>query len=202
MCSINFLNMLIMINLLLFGPPGAGKGTQAEFIIEKYGLTQLSTGDAIRAEIARGSELGCKAKDLTSRGELLSDDMVLGIIHDYLSRQKDSKGTIFDGFPRTQEQADALDEMLEKENRTVDVLISLEVEEDELVRRMKERGKISGRADDLCDEAIHNRIRVYEQKTKIVKEHYRAQGKCFEIDGMQSIEAVTAKINEIIDAHL
>lgn len=189
-----------MINILLFGPPGAGKGTQAEYIVERYGLTEVSTGEIIRAEIAAGSELGKTVAAQMVGGGLASDEIVIEIIRNYIKNSTNTNGNIFDGFPRTQKQAEALHEILKSVNSGVTALISLEVPKEELIRRMKERGKISGRADDKSEEVMNNRIAVYEEKTKVVKEYYKRYNKCFEIDGSAPVESIAIKIRAIIDA--
>lgn len=189
-----------MMNILLFGPPGAGKGTQAEFIVERYGLTEVSTGEIIRREVAQGSELGKMAATQMVGGALASDELVIEIIYNYISTSTNPKGNIFDGFPRTQKQAESLDEILHNVGSQVNALISLEVPQEELIKRMKERGKISGRSDDKSEEVMNNRISIYYEKTKIVKEHYKKQGKCFEIDGCGTIEEITTRINAVIDS--
>lgn len=189
-----------MINILLFGPPGAGKGTQAEFIVKQYGLTEVSTGDIIRHEIAIGSELGKEVAKQMKGGALASDEIVINIIENYINTSTNPKGNIFDGFPRTIKQAEELHRILQSVHSEVTALISLEVPKEELIKRMKERGKISGRADDKSEEVMNNRIAIYEEKTKVVKEYYKRFGKCFEIDGCGTIEEIANKIRAIIDA--
>lgn len=189
-----------MINILLFGPPGAGKGTQSEFIVKRYGLTEVSTGEIIRREIALDSELGREAAAQMTGGALASDELVINIISNYIQNSTNPKGNIFDGFPRTLKQAEALHRILQSVHSEVTALICLEVPRAELIQRMKERGKISGRADDKSEEVMNNRIVIYEQKTKIVKEYYKKYGKCVEVDGTGSIEEISLKIKAIIDA--
>ncbi len=188
-----------MLNLILFGPPGAGKGTQAEKIIEKYGLLHISTGDVIRAEVKAGTELGKKAKELIENGKLVSDDIVIGIISDYINRNKDAKGTIFDGFPRTIAQSEAMDRMLKEINDEVSVVLSLEVEDEVLIERLLLRGKTSGRADDQNTEVISNRIKVYKEQTSAVKGYYAKQNKVVEIKGVGTIDGIFADICTAID---
>lgn len=189
-----------MINILLFGPPGAGKGTQSEFIVKRYGLTEVSTGEIIRREIALDTELGREASAQMTGGALASDELVINIITSYIQNSTNPKGNIFDGFPRTLKQAEALHKILQSVHSEVTALISLEVPKAELIKRMKERGKISGRSDDKSEEVMNNRIVVYEEKTKVVKEYYKKYGKSFEIDGTGTIEEISLKIKAIIDA--
>lgn len=189
-----------MINILLFGPPGAGKGTQSEFIVKRYGLTEVSTGDIIRHEIAIGSELGKEVAKQMEGGALASDEIVINIIGNHINTSTNPKGNIFDGFPRTIKQAEALHKILQSVHSEVTALISLEVPKEELIKRMKQRGKISGRDDDKSEEVINNRIAIYDGKTKVVKEYYKRFGKCFEIDGRGTIEEIAGKIRAIIDA--
>lgn len=189
-----------MLNIILFGPPGAGKGTQAEKLIERYGLLHISTGEVIRNEIKSGSVLGLQAQKEMEGGKLASDKIVIDIIADYILRNKDSKGTIFDGFPRTTPQAEALDTMLKGINSEVTVMISLEVEDRLLIERLLNRGLTSGRADDMSEEIIQNRINVYKAQTEIVKEYYKKQDKTIEVDGNTGgIEGVAERLAVILD---
>ena len=149
-----------MLNLVLFGPPGAGKGTQSEKLLEKYGLIHLSTGDILRGEMKAGTELGVKAKSLIEAGNLVPDEVVIGMIGNKISENLEGNGFIFDGFPRTQAQAEALDLLLADKKTGVSVMLSLEVAEEELVKRLLERGKVSGRADDASEDTIKNRNRL------------------------------------------
>jgi adenylate kinase len=182
------------LNLVLFGPPGAGKGTQSAFLIEKYGLVHLSTGDLLRAEIKAETELGLKAQGLMDRGDLVADDIVIGMIRNKMEAHLDAKGFIFDGFPRTKAQAEALDTMLMAKNEPIVAMLALEVPEEELVKRLLGRGAVSGRADDQNETVIRNRIREYENKTAPLKEFYSAQGKFKAIDGVGSLEEITARL--------
>ena len=150
-----------MLNIVLFGPPGAGKGTQSTKLLEKYGLVHLSTGDILRAEMNAGTELGLKAKSLIEKGELVPDEVVIGMIANKISSSANKNGFIFDGFPRTAPQAQALDKVLEGKGTGISLMLSLEVPEDELVTRLLGRGKVSGRADDQDTKTIQNRIKVY-----------------------------------------
>lgn len=183
-----------MLNIVLFGPPGAGKGTQSQNLISKYGLVHLSTGDLLRTEIARGTELGVKAKDIMDRGILVSDDIVIGMIENKLDANPSANGFIFDGFPRTKAQAEALDDLLQKKGTAISCMIALEVDEAELTRRLLDRGKDSGRADDRDEATIKNRINEYNNKTLPLKEYYSAEGKYHSINGVGSVSDI---FNEI-----
>lgn len=189
-----------MLNLVLFGPPGAGKGTQSEKLLEKYGLVHLSTGDILRGEMKAGTELGVKAKSLIEAGNLVPDSVVIGMIGNKISENLDGNGFIFDGFPRTQAQAEALDKLLEKKGTGVSVMLSLEVNEAELVSRLLERGKISGRADDANEETIKNRIGVYNKETSVLIDYYSAQKKQIGIQGIGEIEEIFEKLCTAIDS--
>jgi len=183
-----------MLNLVLFGPPGAGKGTQAEKIIEKYALKHFSTGDMLRKEIADKTDLGMQAKAFMEKGELVTDELVINIINSVIERNKEANGFIFDGFPRTQAQAKALDELLQKLNIPICAMISLEVEKQELVDRLVNRGKLSGRPDDSNIDVIENRIQVYNNQTAPLIEYYKAQNKHRGIYGMGTIEEIFDRI--------
>lgn len=189
-----------MLNLVLFGPPGAGKGTQSEKLLEKYGLIHLSTGDILRGEMKAETELGLKAKSLIEAGNLVPDDVVIGMIDNKISENLDGKGFIFDGFPRTQAQAEALDKVLEEKGTGVSVMLSLEVAEEELVKRLLERGKYSGRADDENEETIKNRISVYNKETSVLVDYYSAQSKHIGIYGVGSIDEIFEKLSNAIDS--
>ena len=187
------------MNIVLFGPPGAGKGTQSKFLMERYGLDHLSTGDLLRAEIQAETPLGLQAQELMSAGELVPDHVVVGMIRNLLEESPDSKGFIFDGFPRTRAQAEALDATLEKIGSDISMMLSLEVEEEELVKRLLGRGATSGRPDDKSEEVVRKRIREYENKTAPLKEYYNGQGKLRRIDGMGGIADITARLTASID---
>ena len=189
-----------MLNLVLFGPPGAGKGTQSEKLLEKYGLIHLSTGDILRGEMKAGTELGVKAKSLIEAGNLVPDAVVIGMIGNKISENIEGNGFIFDGFPRTQAQAEALDKLLEKKGTGVSVMLSLEVKETELVNRLLERGKISGRADDATEETIKNRIGVYNKETSVLIDFYSAQKKQIGIQGIGEIDDIFGKLCTAIDS--
>jgi adenylate kinase len=190
-----------MLNLVLFGPPGAGKGTQSQKLIEKYGLIHLSTGDLLRGEISQGTELGLEAKKLMDHGMLVPDEVVIGMISHKLDANKDAKGFIFDGFPRTVAQAEALGNLLESKKTPISGMIALEVPDDELERRLLERGKESGRPDDANPEVIRKRIKEYNDKTAPVAGFYKSQHKFKSIDGTGSVEDVFAAIDAVITSY-
>lgn len=185
-----------MLNIVLFGPPGAGKGTQSQNLINKYGLVHLSTGDLLRTEIARGTELGVKAREIMDRGILVSDDIVIGMIENKLDANPSANGFIFDGFPRTKAQAEALDDLLQKKGTAISCMLALEVGEAELTRRLLERGKESGRADDRDETTIKNRINEYNNKTLPLKEYYSAEGKFHSINGVGSVNDIFNEIQQ------
>ena len=188
-----------MLNLVLFGPPGAGKGTQSNFLIEKYNLVHLSTGDILRGEIADGTELGLEAKKLMDRGDLVPDEVVIGMIASKLDNNPNANGFIFDGFPRTVAQAEALDNLLDEKGTSISAMISLKVEDEELIKRLLSRGKDSGRADDQDESIIANRINEYNNKTAPLKEYYSIQNKLSEIEGKGTVEDIAEKLNDVID---
>ncbi len=188
-----------MINLILFGPPGAGKGTQAQFLVAKYNLTHISTGDILRAAIAEGTPLGVQAKSYMDKGQLVPDEMVIGIIQEFIHAHRNSKGFIFDGFPRTRPQAVQLDKMLHDEGTMINAVLLLTVEKNELVRRLLQRAKLEGRADDK-EEVIENRIKIYHEQTAPVASHYNGSGKLFQIDGLGSVDEISARLQKVIDS--
>lgn len=188
-----------MKNIVLFGPPGAGKGTQSEKLIEKYQLIHLSTGDILRAERKSGSVLGNKANEFIEKGELVPDEVVIGMVENKINEYPNSKGFIFDGFPRTQAQGKALDNMLNAKGEPITKMIALEVDEDELTKRLLLRGQTSGRADDQSEETIRKRFHVYNEETVPLKAYYEAQGKYEGVNGMNSIETVFEAICKILD---
>jgi adenylate kinase len=187
-----------MLNLVLFGPPGAGKGTQAEFLINTYDLIHLSTGDLLRGEISEKTNLGLEAKKFMDKGELVPDAVVIGMIKNKLESNRKVKGFIFDGFPRTVEQAKALDELLNENQTPISGMLSLEVEEQELIDRLMKRGIISGRADDQDLNIIKNRIQVYHQKTAPLADYYNKQGKYFSINGVGEIPQIADRLKETV----
>lgn len=188
-----------MLNIVLFGPPGAGKGTQSEKLIEEYNLVHLSTGDIFRANIKGETELGTLAKSYIDKGALVPDEVTIKMLASELDKHDNPKGFIFDGFPRTVAQAGALDEMLKGYNTEVSGMVALEVEEDELVTRLLERGKTSGRADDQNQDTIKNRISVYNSETAPVADYYSEQGKYSGINGVGSIDEIFGKICDAIN---
>ena len=189
-----------MLNIVLFGPPGAGKGTQSEKIIEKYDLVHLSTGDIFRANIKGQTELGQLAKSYIDKGELVPDEVTIKLLESEVDKHESPKGFIFDGFPRTVAQAEALDTFLNAKNTPISGMIALEVEENELVTRLLERGKTSGRADDADEGTIRNRISVYEKETSPVAGFYDQQDKFKSINGVGSIDSIFGSICEAIDS--
>jgi adenylate kinase len=192
-----------MLNIVLFGPPGAGKGTQSEKIIEKYSLMHLSTGDILRNAIEKQTSLGIEAKKYMDKGELVPDEVVIGIIGRRLDEYRDkTQGFIFDGFPRTNNQAEELDKMLDEKDLSITQLIALEVDYNELVNRLLKRGQISGRTDDQDIEVIKNRINVYNENTRNVMDYYKAQNKYSGIDGMGTIDQIFERICKAINVHL
>ncbi len=179
-----------MLNIVLFGPPGAGKGTQSQKLIDKYGLVHLSTGDILRSEIARGTALGMEAKQIMDRGDLVSDDIVIGMIEAKLDANPNANGFIFDGFPRTQAQAVALDDLLQKKGTAISAMLALEVSDEELIKRLLLRGQESGRADDQNVDIISNRVNEYNTKTLPLKNYYSEQGKFHSIKGIGTIDGI------------
>jgi adenylate kinase len=188
-----------MLNIVLFGPPGAGKGTQSERLIEKYGLVHLSTGDIFRANIKGETELGLLAKSYMDKGQLVPDEVTINMLRSEVIKHQDPKGFIFDGFPRTNNQAVALDSFLTASGTSISVMLALEVEENELKERLKKRAEVSGRADDADPEVIANRIKVYNAETSPVKDFYLNQGKFISIDGIGSIDEITNRLFSAID---
>lgn len=188
-----------MLNLILFGPPGAGKGTQAEFLTESYKLIHLSTGDLLRSEIAGQTRLGLEAKNFMDKGELVPDAVVIGMIRSKLETNKQAGGFIFDGFPRTVDQAVALDNMLNDNETPISGMLSLEVEHQELINRLMDRGMISGRPDDQDRSVIEKRIEVYELKTAPLIEYYQGKGKHFGVNGMGTISEIAVRLKNTVD---
>ena len=188
-----------MLNLVLFGPPGAGKGTQAARLVEKYHLVHLSTGDIFRSNIKEGTDLGQLAKSYIDKGALVPDEVTIGMLEAEVNSNSNAKGFIFDGFPRTSAQAEALDVFLSSKGTEVSSMLALEVDENELIKRLLERGKSSGRADDQDAGIIKNRIQVYENETAVLKTYYANQNKFFGIEGEGSIESITLGLCKAID---
>ena len=190
-----------MLNIVLFGPPGAGKGTQSQKLITQYNLVHLSTGDLLRAQIAEGTELGLTAKKLMDEGLLVPDEVVIGMIGHALKANAQAKGFIFDGFPRRVTQAESLDRLMAEHNTSISCMIALEVAEEELVTRLLERGKTSGRPDDQDESKIRLRVNVYNTETAQVAGYYAEQNKFYAINGIGSIEGIFAQICGVVDQH-
>ena len=191
-----------MLNIVLFGAPGCGKGTQAEKLVEKYNVNHISTGAVIRGEINAQTELGKSMEAYISRGELAPDQLVIDIVTDYIDRHRDANGNIFDGFPRTTLQAEAFDKILAERDLKVDVMIFMEVPTEELVQRILLRGKSSGRADDANEEVIRNRIQIYNEQTAVVADYYSAQGKYEAVNGVGTLDEVFNRICTVIEKYL
>jgi adenylate kinase len=188
-----------MFNLILFGPPGSGKGTQSEKLVEKYGLIHLSTGNLLREEIANKTPLGMEAKNFMDKGQLVPDEVVIGMIDNSLDHHKEAKGFLFDGFPRTAAQAEALDKLLQLKNTSIAAVLALEVTEEELVKRLLNRGKTSGRSDDTNESVIRKRFSVYTNETEPVAGHYRKERKFQSIKGEGSVDDIFDSISAVID---
>jgi adenylate kinase len=188
-----------MKNIVLFGPPGAGKGTQAEVLKEKYQLVHISTGDVFRYNIKNETELGMLAKSYMDKGHLVPDTVTINMLNAEVEKNKDANGFIFDGFPRTEAQAEALAILMQDKNSQINAMVALEVDDEILVQRLLERGKVSGRADDANDAVIRNRIKVYYNETAILKDFYQKQGKYYGVDGVGSIQEITQRLSAVID---
>ena len=193
------LNQKHMINLVLFGKPGAGKGTQAQFLKEKYNLKHISTGDVFRFNIKNGTELGTLAKSYIDKGELVPDEVTIKMLQDEVEKNPDADGFIFDGFPRTAAQAEALDNFLESKDMGINATIALEANDEILIERLLERGKVSGRSDDQDVTKIRNRFDEYNEKTTPVKEFYEAQGKFHSVNGIGTIAEITERLTKVIE---
>ena len=190
-----------MLNIVLFGPPGAGKGTQSQKLIAHYNLVHLSTGDLLRAQIAQGTELGLTAKKLMDEGLLVPDEVVIGMIGHALHANSEAAGFIFDGFPRTVPQAESLDRLVAEHHTAISCMVALEVEEEELVTRLLERGKTSGRPDDQDESKIRRRVTVYNTETAQVAGYYASQNKFHALNGIGPIDNIFAEICGLIDQH-
>ena len=188
-----------MFNLILFGPPGSGKGTQSEKLIAKYNLKHLSTGDLLRSEISRKTPLGIEAKKFMDKGSLVPDEVVIGMINDALDNNPDVGGFLFDGFPRTAIQAEELDTLLTKKKTCIDVMLALDVSEEELVKRLVKRGETSGRSDDSNEQVIRARIVEYHKKTAAVADHYKQAHKVVLVKGEGSINEIFDRLSSEID---
>lgn len=188
-----------MLNIVIFGAPGSGKGTQSERIIQEFGLDHISTGDVLRAEIKGGTELGRIASKYIEKGQLVPDELIIDMLAKVLDSKENSKGVIFDGFPRTIPQAKALKKMLNERNTDVTVMLNLQVEDEELINRLLERGKVSGRSDDNL-ETIQSRLKVYHTQTAPLAEYYIQEGKHAAIKGVGTIEGIFASIKKAVNS--
>lgn len=191
-----------MFNLILFGPPGSGKGTQSERLIAKYGLKHLSTGDLLRSEIAQQTALGVEAKKIMDKGHLVPDEVVIGMISSALDANPDATGFLFDGFPRTAAQAEALDKLLDLKKTSISVMLALEVSEEELVKRLLKRGETSSRSDDTNEAVIRQRIAVYHSKTAAVADYYKSFDKSVSLKGEGTVDEIFGRICGEVDARL
>jgi len=191
-----------MFNLILFGPPGSGKGTQSEKLIAKYNLKHLSTGDLLRSEIAGKTPLGLEAKKFMDKGQLVPDEVVIGMISSALENYPDVVGFLFDGFPRTSKQAEALDNLLELKDLSINVMLALDVSEEELVKRLVKRGETSGRPDDSNEQVIRTRIHEYNKKTSAVADHYKKVNKVTLVKGEGSIDNIFKSLTKEIDTRM
>lgn len=188
-----------MMNIVLFGKPGAGKGTQAEFLKEKYKLTHISTGDVFRFNLKNDTELGKQARVYMDNGDLVPDELTTKMLVDEVNKHLDSNGILFDGYPRTISQAEALDAFLSTIGSKVAATIALEADDEILVQRLLERGKTSGRADDQDEEKIRNRYQEYNEKTAPLIGYYKKQGKFYAVNGIGTIEEITERLSKVID---
>jgi adenylate kinase len=191
-----------MFNFILFGPPGSGKGTQSDKIVEKFGLIHLSTGNLLRQEISDKTPLGQEAKNFMDKGQLVPDEVVIGMIDTCIEKNGDCKGFLFDGFPRTVAQAEALDKLLSFRKSAINKVIALDVAEEELVRRLLKRGETSARSDDSDENIIRNRFSVYKKETEPVAEYYKAQSKFELVKGIGTIDEIFAAISASIQAEM
>ncbi len=192
-------NLNSMKTIVLFGPPGAGKGTQAVLLKDKYKLVHISTGDVFRYNIKNQTELGKLAKSYIDNGDLVPDEVTIDMLKAEVNNNPGANGFIFDGFPRTESQAQALDAFLEEKNEGINGMVALEVPEDLLIERILNRGKTSGRADDQDVEKIRNRFQEYESKTAVLKDYYQKQDKYFGVDGVGRIEDITSRLEKVFD---
>lgn len=191
-----------MFNLILFGPPGSGKGTQSEKLIAKYNLKHLSTGDLLRSEISRKTPLGLEAKKFMDKGQLVPDEVVIGMISSALDMFPDVRGFLFDGFPRTAAQAEALDKLLALKKLSISVMLALDVTEDELIKRLVKRGETSGRPDDNNEQVIKIRIVEYHKKTSPVADHYKKANKVVLVKGEGSVDDIFTRLTKEIDSRI
>ena len=191
-----------MFNLILFGPPGSGKGTQSEKIVDRFGLIHLSTGNLLRQEIHDRTPLGLEAKNFMDKGQLVPDEVVIGMIDSCLEKHPEAKGFLFDGFPRTIAQAEALDKLLSLKKTAISKVLALEVSEDELVKRLKKRGETSGRSDDSDEEVIRKRFHVYKNETEPVAAYYEQQNKLERIPGEGSVDNIFQQLSRAIETEM
>ncbi|MDX2048163.1 MAG: adenylate kinase [Chitinophagaceae bacterium] len=191
-----------MFNLIIFGPPGSGKGTQSAKLIEKYDLKHLSTGDLLRSEIAGKTPLGLEAKSIMDKGQLVPDEVVIGMISSALDNNPNAKGFLFDGFPRTTAQAEALDKLLTLKKTSIAAVLFMKVADDELVKRMVHRAKTSGRSDDADEKVQRKRLDVYKKETLPVADYYRKTDKVEEVEGMGAIDDVFERLSSVIEARM
>ena len=188
-----------MTNIVLFGPPGAGKGTQAEVLKVKYQLMHISTGDVFRYNIKNQTQLGALAKSYMDKGHLVPDGVTIKMLNAEVEKNPDANGFVFDGFPRTAAQAEALATLMEEKSSQINAMVALEVDDEVLVGRLLERGKTSGRADDADEAIIRERVAEYYRKTDILKDFYKAQDKYFGVNGVGNIQEITARLSEVFD---
>ncbi len=191
-----------MFNIILFGPPGSGKGTQSDNLVEKYGLVHLSTGNLLRGEINQQTPLGMAAKGFIDKGQLVPDEVVIGMVDSYFEKHKEAKGFLFDGFPRTVAQAVALDKLLDLKKTAIAAVLALQVSEEELVKRLLNRGKTSGRSDDTNEEVIKKRFSVYQNETTPVAEHYKEAEKFVAIPGEGTVDGIFGLLCKEVDERL
>ncbi|MBM3416569.1 MAG: adenylate kinase [Bacteroidetes bacterium] len=191
-----------MFNLVLFGPPGSGKGTQSEKLVEKYRVVHLSTGNLLRAELAAKTPLGLEASSFIDKGQLVPDEVVIGMVDSYFDQHRDARGFLFDGFPRTVAQAKALDKLLGLKKTGISAVLALEVNEEELIKRLRNRGKTSGRSDDTDEKVIRKRFSVYNLETSPVAEYYKKVKKFYAIKGEGTVEEIFERLCETIDKKL
>jgi adenylate kinase len=192
----------MMINIVIFGKPGAGKGTQAEFLKSKYQLFHISTGDLFRHHISNKTDLGMLAQSYMDKGDLVPDQVTIDMLKDAVETHSEAKGFIFDGFPRTSKQAEALDTFLSEKSMQISATVALEADDDVLVERLVNRGKTSGRVDDQDEEKIRNRFEEYNNKTAPLRDFYEAQGKFHSVDGIGGIDEITHRLTTLIDGLL
>jgi adenylate kinase len=188
-----------MFNLILFGPPGSGKGTQSDKIVDKYGLKHLSTGNLLRQEIADKTPLGLEAKSFIDKGQLVPDEVVIGMVDSFFDQHKNARGFLFDGYPRTVAQAEALDKLLQLKKTGIETVLFLNVDEEELIKRLVNRGKTSNRSDDMDENVQRNRQKVYRNETLPVADYYKKQSKVVDVKGMGTVEDIFQSLCKVID---